>query len=106
MRRSEEALEILSTLQGIRETEYVDAYHVALLFEALGRRNEAFDELERAVEENSATLCFLDVDPKIDSLRSDPRFPSLRNRVFEGSHAPPPAQAARTWNAPRVRRSA
>jgi DNA-binding winged helix-turn-helix (wHTH) protein len=106
MRRLEEAWEILRTLQQIRETEYVDAYHLALLWEALGRRDEAFDELERALKESSATLCFLDVDPKIDSLRSDPRFPSLRNRVFEGSHAPPPAQAARTWNAPRVRRSA
>jgi tetratricopeptide (TPR) repeat protein len=105
MRRFEEACEVLRTLQGIRKTEYVDAYHLALLFEALGRRDEAFDELERALKENSATLCFLDVDPKIDSLRSDPRFPSLRNRVFVGQ-APPPAQTARTWNAPRVRRSA
>jgi tetratricopeptide (TPR) repeat protein len=106
LRRFEEAWEILPTLQGIRETEYVDAYHLALLLEALGRRDEAFDELERAVKENSATLCFLDVDPKIDSLRSDPRFPNLRNRVFGGAYAPPPAQAARTWTPPRVRRSA
>ena len=105
MRRSEEALEILRTLQEIRETDYVDAYHVALLLEALGRRDEAFDELERALEENSATLCFLDVDPKIDSLRSDPRFPSLRNRVF-GGQVQPVVHAARSWAPPNKRRSA
>jgi DNA-binding winged helix-turn-helix (wHTH) protein len=106
LRLLDDAWEILRTLQGIRETEYVDAYHLALLLEALGRRDEAFDELERALKENSATLCFLNVDPKIDSLRLDPRFPSLRDRVFAGRSAPPEAQTARTWNAPRVRRSA
>jgi len=106
LRQFKEAWEILYTLQGIRETEYVDAYHLALLLEALGERDEAFDELERALKENSATLCFLNVDPKIDSLRSDPRYPSLRNRVFGGGYAQPQAQVARTWAAPNSRRSA
>jgi DNA-binding winged helix-turn-helix (wHTH) protein len=106
MRRFEEAWEILHTLEAIRETEYVDAYHLALLLEGLGRRDEAFDELERALNENSATLCFLDVDPKIDSLRSDPRFPSLRSRVFGGGQAPPQARAAKVWEPASTRRSA
>jgi DNA-binding winged helix-turn-helix (wHTH) protein/thioredoxin-like negative regulator of GroEL len=106
LRRPDEAWEIMQALQGIRETEYVDAYHLALLWEALGDRDEAFDELERAFDENSATLCFLDVDPKVDSLRSDPRFPSLRNRVFGGAYAAPQAQVPRIWAAPSTRRSA
>ena len=106
MRRLEEAWEILHTLQAIRETEYVDAYHLALLLEALGRRDDAFDELERALNENSATLCFLDVDPKIDSLRSDPRFPSLRSRVFGGGQAQPQARAVKVWEPASTRRSA
>ena len=58
--------------------DYVDAYHVALLYDALGQRNVAFEELERAREENSINLCLLDVDPKLDSLRQDLRFERFR----------------------------
>jgi DNA-binding winged helix-turn-helix (wHTH) protein len=88
LRRMEESWEILRALQQLRATEYVDAYHMALLLDALGRRDEAFDELARAADENSALLCFLDVDPKMDCLRSDPRFLEVRNRVFGAAPAP------------------
>jgi len=60
----------------------VNAYFVALLYDALGERNLAFQELERACDENSTTFCLLDVDPKMDPLRKDPRFERLRERVF------------------------
>jgi DNA-binding winged helix-turn-helix (wHTH) protein/Flp pilus assembly protein TadD len=82
MRRVDEARAILHNLQRARGSEYVDAYHLALLMDALGRREEAFQELERAADENSATLCFMDVDPKLDSLRPDPRFSRVRDRVL------------------------
>ncbi len=77
-----EAAERLAEIQQLRESDYVDAYFVALLYEALGRRDAAIRELERAVEENSATLFLLDVDPRMDSLRSDCRFHALRDRAF------------------------
>lgn len=68
------AATILSELERIRAAEYVDAYHMAILREALGHRDAAFDELERAYEENSAALSILKVDPKMDPLRADRRF--------------------------------
>lgn len=74
MGRKTEARNILRELETIRETDYIDAYYMALLYDALGMRNEAFTELERARQENSITLCLLDVDPKMDALRGDPRF--------------------------------
>jgi DNA-binding winged helix-turn-helix (wHTH) protein len=89
LRRMEESWEVLHALQRIRATEYVDAYHMALLLDALGRRDEAFAELERSVDENSALLCFMDVDPKLDALRSDRRFRGIRNRAF-GTATPAP----------------
>ena len=76
------ALKILEKLQRIRKTDYLDAYHMALLLDALGRREEAFQELERAFDEKSYTLLFLKVDPKADALRADPRFMRLENRLF------------------------
>lgn len=80
--RTSEALHILARLQKNREIEYVDAYHLALLLEALGRRDEAFRELERAHVEESVMLAWLDLDTNADTLRSDPRFGELRDRIF------------------------
>jgi len=80
--RKAEALEILEELERTRLSEYIDAYYMALLFNALGRRDEAIDELGRAFDENSPTLYMLDVDPKMDSLRADSRFMRLRDAVF------------------------
>ena len=85
--RKGEARTIWAKLQRIREKEYLDAYHVALLLDALGRREEALQEMERALEEKSYTLLFSRVDPKADALRSDPRFVSLENRLFHLSAA-------------------
>jgi DNA-binding winged helix-turn-helix (wHTH) protein len=73
---------ILEDLQRIRRTAYVDAYHVALLLDALGRRNEAFAELERAHEERAYSLLFIGVDAKADAMRADPRFTRFCKPAF------------------------
>lgn len=78
----EEALRIYDELREVRKHDYLDAFQIALLLDALGLRDEAFQELERALEENSYTLLFLNVDAKADPLRHDPRFMQLANRVF------------------------
>jgi tetratricopeptide (TPR) repeat protein len=83
--RRAESVAILGQLEELRKTEYVDAYFQALLLHALGRKDEAFVELERAADENSAALFVLDVDPRVDPLRADPRFGAIRDRVFNGS---------------------
>jgi tetratricopeptide (TPR) repeat protein len=83
--RRAEALAIFQQLEELRNTEYVDAYFQALLLHALGRKDEAFLELERAVSENSAALFVLDVDPRVDPLRADPRFGPIRDRVLGDS---------------------
>jgi DNA-binding winged helix-turn-helix (wHTH) protein/Flp pilus assembly protein TadD len=77
-----EALKILAELQQMRQDDYLDAYLIALLLDALGKRDEAFQELERAIDEKSYTLLFANVDPKADTLRGDPRFALLDARVF------------------------
>ena len=81
--RRAEASAILQMLRELRNTEYVDAYFQAQLLHALGRTDEAFVELERAVSENSAALFVLDVDPRMDPLRADPRFAAIRDRMFK-----------------------
>ncbi len=80
MDRVEAARRILGDLELMRQTEYVDAYYMAMLRDALGERSDAFEELERAGHENSAFLYSIDVDPKMDALRGDARFARVRHR--------------------------
>lgn len=75
---TDEAREMLNDLLAIRRTEYIDAYYLALLYDSLGDRDEAFHELDRAREENSVMLELRHVDPKADSLRIDPRYAPFR----------------------------
>jgi hypothetical protein len=86
MDRPEDAQRILSELETLRQTEYVDAYYMAMLRDALGHRSEAFDELERACRENSAPLYAIDVDPKMNQLRADARFARIRRRHGSSEH--------------------
>ncbi len=90
-----EARLIVIELEELRQTEYVDGYYLAFLYESLGRIDEAFVELERAAVENSPLLFMLDVDPRMDGMRDDPRFACLRSRVFHSNAAQKLAQAHR-----------
>jgi tetratricopeptide (TPR) repeat protein len=76
--RRDEAGAILDELTHRRATEYVDALSVAVLREALGDRDAALDELERAYEERSASLYSLGVDPRMDPFRQETRFARVR----------------------------
>jgi len=80
--RTAEASAMLEELQRARQNQYLDAYHVALILDALGRRDEAFAELERAYEEKSYTMLFMNVDAKADGLRSDARFALLEGKTL------------------------
>jgi DNA-binding winged helix-turn-helix (wHTH) protein len=83
MRRMPEALAVLDELEQLRRSEYIDALSMAVLRQALGHRKEAFGELERAGEENSAFLYSMNVDPKMDDFRSDARFARLLEALFK-----------------------
>jgi TolB-like protein/DNA-binding winged helix-turn-helix (wHTH) protein/cytochrome c-type biogenesis protein CcmH/NrfG len=53
----------------------------ALLAVALGDRDRAIRLLEQAVAQPSYDVVYLAVDPKLDALRADPRFPELLRRA-------------------------
>jgi tetratricopeptide (TPR) repeat protein len=83
--RRRDARAILERLELLRQSEYVDAYQMAVLHRALGQPREALAELARAAAENSAALYMLDVDPTLDALRTEPGFLRLRGRRCRAS---------------------
>jgi DNA-binding winged helix-turn-helix (wHTH) protein len=87
MGRTTEALAILHETEELRRSEYVDAFYMAVFRQAVGQP-EAFSELERAAEENSAWLNQLNVDPKMDGFRGDARYERLRERLFGACPTP------------------
>jgi len=75
------ALKILEQLNESSRRTYVSPFEVALIYVALGRKNEALQWLEKAYTDRSDLLIYLNVDPRLDSIRSDPRFVDLAHRV-------------------------
>lgn len=79
--KRKEAAAILTSLTQMRKTQYVDAYFMAVLMDAMGDRELAFQELERAFREKSSALFAVSIDPRLDNLRSDPRFASVISQL-------------------------
>ena len=75
------AHDVLRQLREKLDRQHVSAYHVAPIALALGDTNQAYEWLERAYRDRSDWLVYLDVDPWLDALRTEPRFRDLRQRV-------------------------
>ena len=76
------AQKVLEELRGLSEQRFVSAYDFAILYDGLGEKDQSFEWLERAYEERAFSLLMgLKVEPRLDSLQSDPRFQDLVRRV-------------------------
>jgi serine/threonine protein kinase len=82
--RRDEALAILATLPPPEEAGGNVARGIALIHAALGQPDPAFAYLDRAFVTGADALGTIKVDPKIDPLRNDPRFPALLAKVGLG----------------------
>jgi TolB-like protein/Tfp pilus assembly protein PilF len=79
--KSDEARAMLSLLHTLSRQKYVSPYDIAMVYVGLEESDEAFAWLEKAFEDRSVWLGYLNLEPKLDGLRSDPRFQNLRRRV-------------------------
>jgi TolB-like protein/Tfp pilus assembly protein PilF len=78
--RTQEAREILSTMEALAKNKYVPPYAMALVCAGLEERDDALRWLDRACEARDVHLLFLPVDPKWDPFRNDPRFAAILKR--------------------------
>ncbi|HET7470957.1 MAG TPA: protein kinase, partial [Gemmatimonadales bacterium] len=79
--RRTDAVTILRRLDSLSRTQYVTSYAVAAVHVALGWPDSAFAWLDRAVQERTHWLVWLNRDPRWEPLRRDPRYAELVNRV-------------------------
>jgi TolB-like protein len=77
----EEAHTVLNKLKALSNQRYVSRYDMATIHAGLGEVDEAFLLLEAAYEQRSLWLGYLKVEPQLDILRLDSRFPGLLSRV-------------------------
>jgi serine/threonine-protein kinase len=79
--KKHEANEMLNELNELAKRQYVSAYEVAKIYVALGNSEQAFQLLEKAYAEHSFHLANLNACPQFKSVRSDPRFQDLVQRI-------------------------
>lgn len=76
-----EAQKMLRAIPDSIDSEYA----AAIIYTALGEKEKALTELERAYAARNPMILFrLKVDPRFDSIRSEPRFQSILQRVTQG----------------------
>jgi TolB-like protein/Tfp pilus assembly protein PilF len=79
----EEAQKILARLSEEANSRYVSVYSFALMYLALGDKERAIDEMERAYRERAGEdVSRVKVNPMLDDLRGNPRFEALVQKVF------------------------
>jgi DNA-binding winged helix-turn-helix (wHTH) protein/TolB-like protein/Tfp pilus assembly protein PilF len=76
-----EAQRIIGELMEQSKQSYVSPYGIAMIYVGLGEKDEAFTWLRKAYQERTWDLVYLKVDPKLDSLRTDPRLTDLLRQL-------------------------
>jgi TolB-like protein/DNA-binding winged helix-turn-helix (wHTH) protein/Flp pilus assembly protein TadD len=79
--RRGDALQLIRKLEHLAAEQQVSSYDMALAFVGLDDKDQAFSWLERAASDHAGRLMFLNVEPRFDSVRSDPRFGELVRRL-------------------------
>ena len=79
--RTEDASDIAQELKDRATQSYVPPYNIAMVYAGLARKDDAFEWMERAFEERSIWMIFLNVHPMFDDLRPDSRFKLLVERM-------------------------
>jgi len=72
---------VLDKLKRMSKRMYVPPYYLAAISSDLGEKDQAFEWLEKCLEERDMWLVFLKIDPIWNNVRSDSRFTTLLNKI-------------------------
>ena len=76
-----EAEKVLRQLEDMKKKSYVSSFYIAIIYAGLGEKDQAINWLNRAYDEKSDYLVYLNVMPLLDDLREEPGFKQLLRRV-------------------------
>jgi serine/threonine protein kinase/tetratricopeptide (TPR) repeat protein len=79
--KTAEAQKVIDKLNELTKQRYVPPYAVAWIYVGLGQKQQALDWLEKSYANREDTMIWLNSDPSLDDLRSEPRFQDLVRRV-------------------------
>jgi TolB-like protein/cytochrome c-type biogenesis protein CcmH/NrfG len=75
---------VLEELEDRQRTGYAPGFWMAAVYAGLGRTDDAFRALDRAVEERDSNLLYLSVVPKALRIHEDPRYGTILERIGLG----------------------
>lgn len=96
---------ILTKMLETSKRKHMKPYFIAMCYVASGDFEKAFEWFEKAVDEKNEWMIWFGVDPKLDPIRSDPRYHSLLARtnnpmsasaVVHSTHEPATGEKARS----------
>ena len=76
-----QAQRALDQLKELSKQRYVSPSDIAVVQVGLGEKDQAVASLQKAYQERSWYMVLLKLDPRLDSLQSDPRFQDLVRKV-------------------------
>ncbi len=79
--KNSEAQEVLHELEQLSKRKYVPPDNIALVYLGLGEKDLTFEYLEKAYQDRCVGMPWLRADPVFDSLRSEPKFKALLERI-------------------------
>jgi TolB-like protein/DNA-binding winged helix-turn-helix (wHTH) protein/Flp pilus assembly protein TadD len=75
------ARKMLRDLEELSQKGYFPGYQTALIHIGLGENDEAFALIEKSYKERYPAMIHVNVEPRLDPIRSDPRFKALVQRI-------------------------
>jgi TolB-like protein len=81
MGKTDMARQILVELEALESKAYVDKFHIAAIYAALGEKDKAFAALDRSIEDRSSRASTPRFYPWLKPLFDDPRFGAAQDKV-------------------------
>src|SRR5437867_4264199 len=79
------AEQMLRELEEMAKRQYVNSTAFAAIYLGLGEKEKALDWLDKSYQDQESACWYLKVDPIYDSVRNEPRFQALVQKVFRGA---------------------
>ncbi|HEX6848929.1 MAG TPA: tetratricopeptide repeat protein [Chitinophagaceae bacterium] len=76
-----EAHKVLDTLFAVHKQQPVSPFFFALVYTGLKDKEKALKWLERSYEEKSGSVRYLKMEPRLQSLRNEPRYIALMKKI-------------------------